>query len=369
MSGKIWKVGIVGARGLSTVAGFRAIADAEITALCDIDAELLRAQCAKHGIPNAYRVYDDMLDSDIDIVVVATPMQLHAEMTLKALDAGKRVLSEVTAGCTLDELWWIKTQVEKTGLTYMMAENYCYIPEVAQVGELIKRGLLGEIYYGEGEYLHDIKSLATYPGGKASWRSWWQLGARGNFYPTHSLGPLMQWFKGDRVKSVCAMGAGNHTAKNFRQEDTSITLCQLESGKLLRLRLDCISNRPHNMAYYAVQGTMGAYEAPRGLGDAHKLWLNNMGDARDRAKWRALADYGEYMPERYGNATPEQRAAGHWGGDFFIIEDFMNAVRSGTKPAIDVYDACEWTAVGLLSAISIQNGGKPIDMPDFRKDS
>lgn len=364
---KKWKVGIVGARGLSTVLGFNAIPDAEVTALCDLDEELLKEQATKLGIEHTYRVYDDMLESDIDIVVVATPMQLHCEMVLKALDAGKHVLSEVTAGCSMDELWWITETVEKTGLTYMMAENYCYIPQVQQVGEMIRQGLLGDIYYGEGEYLHDVKSLTVYPNGKTSWRSYWQLGKRANFYPTHSLGPVMQWFAGDRVKSISCMGAGRHTSPNFRQEDTTLTLCQLESGRLVRIRVDCISRRPHNMAYYSVQGTKGVYEAPRGLGDNHKLWLEEMGDPADHAAWRPLSDYDGYLPARYRNATEQQKAAGHWGGDFFIIEDFMHAVRTGEKPAVDVYDACQWTAVGLLSDVSLAAGGKPVDIPDFRK--
>lgn len=364
---KKWKVGIVGARGLSTVLGFRAIPDAEVTALCDIDDELLQAQVKRLNIPNAYRVYDDMLESDIDIVVVATPMQLHCEMVLKALDAGKHVLSEVTAACSMDELWWITDRVERTGLTYMMAENYCYIPQVQQVGEMIRKGLFGEIYYGEGEYLHDIKSLAVYPDGRTSWRSYWQLGKSGNFYPTHSLGPLMMWFAGDRVKTISCMGSGHHVAPHFRQEDTTLTLCQLESGKLVRIRTDCISPRPHKMDYYSVQGTKGVYEAPRGMGDAHKVWLEEMGDKQDHAAWRPLSDYEQYMPERYRFATEEQKSAGHWGGDYFIIEDFMKAVRTGAKPAVDVYDACNWTAVGLLSQESLKNGGKPVEIPDFRR--
>ena len=42
-----------------------------------------------------------------------------------------------------------------------------------------------------------------------------------------------------------------------------------------------------------------------------------------------------------------------------MAQDFVEAVRNGSKPAIDVYDACEWTAVGLLSELSVMNGGRP----------
>ncbi|UVI28454.1 Gfo/Idh/MocA family protein [Paenibacillus spongiae] len=370
------KVGIVGARGLSTLQGFKSLPDTEVVALCDLDGDYCRETAAKHGIPRTYRIYEDMLASDIDAVVVATPMQLHVPQTILALQSGKHVLSEVTAGVSMDELWWLKETVESTGSVYMMAENYCYIPQNQLILSMVKQGLFGEVYFGEGEYLHDIRSLAfrhnrsgAAEGTKATWRNYWQLGKRGAFYPTHSLGPVMQWFEGDRIRSVSCYGTGWHTDNRFRQEDTSITLCQMESGKLIKLRIDCISKRPHNMSYYTLQGTKGCFEAPRGLGDQHKVWFESDSEHPDHAKWRPLSDYNAYLPERYKNVTEEQKAAGHWGGDFFIVEDFVHAVKGLQKPAIDVYDACEWTAVALLSELSAMNGGKSMEMPDFRKAS
>ena len=42
------------------------------------------------------------------------------------------------------------------------------------------------------------------------WRREWQMGIRGLPYCTHALGPLMQWFQGDRVVRVCCEDAGSH---------------------------------------------------------------------------------------------------------------------------------------------------------------
>ena len=94
-----------------------------------------------------------------------------------------------------------------------------------------------------------------------------------------------------------------------------------------------------------------------------KAWMKT----RIRPNGRPLREFRHYLPERYLNATEEQKAAGHWGGDFFIVEDFVNAIFKNEKPPIDVYDACEWTAVALLSELSVMNGGKVMDMPDFRR--
>ena len=366
------KIGIAGVRGLSTMMGFNALEGVEVTALCDLDEGLLKQQQQKYSISKGYRVFEDMLESDIDAVVIATPMQCHVPQAIAALQAGKHVLSEVTAGVTMDELWWLIENVEQSGKVYMMAENYCYMPDNQLILNLVKSGKLGDVYYGEGEYLHNAQSLVTYDyglhqSGKTSWRKYWQMGKRGSFYPTHSIGPVMQWFGPDRITSVSSFGSGRHCDLSLRQEDTSITMCQLESGKLARIRIDTISPRPHQMAYYTLQGTEGVVEASRIAKGEAKVWLKGMDESVDKAQWRPLSELREYLPERYLNATEEQRNAGHDGGDFFIVEDFIKAIRLGTPPPIDVYQACEWTAVALLSELSITNKSRIMDMPHFRK--
>ncbi|MFC5405399.1 Gfo/Idh/MocA family protein [Cohnella soli] len=369
------KVGIVGARGLSTLLGFQSNPDTEVVALCDLDGDYVQEAAREHGIPRTYRIFEDILESDIDAVVISTPMHLHVPQTIAALNAGKHVLCEVTAGVTMDELWWLKEAVESSKKVYMMAENYCYIPENQIITNMVKQGVFGEVYFGEGEYIHDVRSLAyqfnrenAAKKSAPTWRKYWQLGKRGNFYPTHSLGPVMKWFEGDRIKSVSTFGTGWHTDSRFRQEDTTITVCQMESGKLIKIRVDCISKRPLGINY-SLQGTKGCFEARSGVeGGQHQLWLEWMGgDSEYDRKWRPLSDFHEYLPDRYKNATEEQKNAKHWGSDYFVVEDFVNAVKGLEKPAIDVYDACEWTAVALLSELSVMNGGRTMDMPEFRK--
>ncbi len=359
------KVAIAGARGLANIMGFQDMEGVEVAALCDINESLLERESKKWHIPHTYRVFEDMLMSDIDAVVISTPMQLHVPQAMLALRAGKHVMSEVTAGVTLEELYWLVEEVERSGKVYMMAENCCYTPENQQILAMVKAGLFGDVYYGEGEYLHNVVGLTQYPDGSPSWRSWWQLGQRGLFYPTHSLGPVMKWFGGDRIECLTAMGSGWHTHPELRQEDTSVALLQMKSGKLIRLRVDCVSNRPHALMNCQLQGTKGVYEAPRIPGVGHMVSFYQ-GEDPEKMVWRPLSDFEAYMPERYRNASEAVKNSSHWGSDYFIVEDFIEAVRGNRPPAVDVYEACEWTAVGLLSAISVANRGRTMTMPDFR---
>lgn len=366
------KIGIVGARGLSTIKGMQANPNVQVEALCDLDGDFVKKRAAELNIPHHYRIFEDMLESDIDAVVIATPMQCHVPQALAALDAGKHVLSEVTAGVNMDELFWLCEKVEESKKVYMMAENYYYMPEIQVIKGMVDAGVFGEVYFGEGEYTHEIKNMTKYDygrftSGKTSWRKYWQFGRRGTFYPTHSLGPVMKWFEGERIKTVRTIGSGHWTAPDLRTDDTALTLCTTESGKLIKIRADCVSNRPHCATFYSIQGTKGCYEAARGLGDQAKVWFEGIDEDKDR-KWHPLADfYSQYLPERYKNATEDQKKSGHGGGDFFIVEDFINAILYGHKPGVDVYEACEWTAVAFLSELSVMNGGREMEMPKFRK--
>ena len=72
------KIGIAGTRGLSTLMGLKAIEDVEIAAMCDLDEKHLEESAEKiGGNIKKFRVFDDMLETDIDAVIIATPMQCH----------------------------------------------------------------------------------------------------------------------------------------------------------------------------------------------------------------------------------------------------------------------------------------------------
>ena len=366
------RIGIAGVRGLSTLAGLKLMEDVRIAAMCDLNEEALGSAAQRIGTDvKQYRVFDDMLESDIDAVIIATPMQCHVPQAIAALEAGKHVMCEVTAGVTMDELFWLTECVEKYKKIYMYAENYIFTPTVQLVKRMVRAGLFGEPYYAEGAYLHNIADLLRYPNGRCSWRTYWQCGKRGNFYPTHSVGPVMQWFPGDRIAEISTFSPGVWNDLGLKQDSGTTTMCRTEKGKLIQIRTDCLSPRPHNMDRYALQGTAGAFESAiygkgRLAGDVDRVSLVSNRTEKGEMDWEPITNYNEYLPERYKNATEDQIHAGHGGGDFFIVEEFINAVRTGIQPELDVYKACEWTAVGLLSALSVTNGSRTLEVPRFR---
>ena len=75
------------------------------------------------------------------------------------LASGKHVVSEVPACTTMEEADDLIRAVQESKCFYTMAENYRYLDEVELVRRLNFDGRFGELYYGEGEYLHDCRDL------------------------------------------------------------------------------------------------------------------------------------------------------------------------------------------------------------------
>src|SRR5262249_11127167 len=143
----------------------------DLAAICDVDPGVVNGwQETRPGLPGFTR-YEDLLEAGVaDAVFLATPMALHAPQAVAALDAGLHVLSEVIAATTLDECWALVEAVERSGRTYMLAENYCYMRPNMLVRRLAEAGRFGAVYYAEGAYLHDCRHLGYTPDGGLTWR-------------------------------------------------------------------------------------------------------------------------------------------------------------------------------------------------------
>ena len=361
-------VGIVGACGRG--ADFKQACDAlptvRIHAVCDSNAQQLPAAAQRLGAAEAYVHYEDMLSSsELDAVIIGTPMHFHIPQSLAALERGLHVLSEVPSGVSIEECRQLTQTCQRSGRVYMMAENYTYIRPNVIVRSLIEAGLLGTPYYAEGEYIHELKQLNE----QTTWRRKWQTGIDGITYGTHSLGPILQWMKGDRVESVCCAGSGHHyrdpRGNEYENQDTCVMLCQMRSGGLVKIRVDMLSDRPHAMTNYQIQGTQGAYESARADGEKDRIWLS--GRCEDPNGWvdlETLAD--EFLPAFWKQSEAQAAQAGHGGGDFFEILDFVNAIE-GVRPCpIGIHEAMDMSLPGLCSQESIRSGGKWIQVPDSR---
>jgi len=361
-------LGIVGAcgRGASFKAACDALPQVAIHAVCDINAEELTAARERLGAQEQYTDYAQMLDrADLDAVIIGTPMHFHVPMAVAALERNLHVLSEVTAGVSIEECRQLVETCKLSRGVYMMAENYTYMRPNVIVREMVRAGLFGKPYYAEGEYIHELKELNEV----TVWRRRWQTGVNGVTYGTHSLGPILQWMPGDRVVSVCGAGSGhNHQdprGNDYENEDSCLMLCKMASGGLVKIRVDMLSDRPHAMTNYQIQGTDGCYESARAVGERHRVWLRER--CPDANTWLDMDDLSnEFLPELWKEHSARAESAGHGGGDYFEILDFVDAIEGRRPNPIDIHAAMDMTLPGLISQLSIAEESVWMPVPDSR---
>jgi predicted dehydrogenase len=295
-----------------------------------------------------------------DLLIIASPQQYHAPQAAFALGHGVHVLSEVPAAVSMEQVNALLAAARASSAQYMIAENYCYSRENLTVAAMAKAGLFGDLYFGEAEYVHEMKGYQFDPSGNPTWRHFWQVGKNGVTYPTHCLGPLLQWMD-DRIVALSCVGTGRWTKPQHDIEDTVILEARMRKGGLVRMRLDLLSNRPHLMNFYGLQGTRGAYESGRLFGDKPRVYIEGHNKYDE---WLAIEDFTrEHLPERYRNPP---KGSGHWGSDAFPLLDFLDAIEQGTKPPLGIYEALEMTLPGIVSEQSIAQSGAWLSVPDPR---
>ncbi len=118
------RVGIIGVgRGQSFARGATDTVGMELVAICDQWEEKLNEVGKQYGV-TTYTDYDKFLEHDMGAVILANYFNEHAPFAIKALKAGKHVMSETAANKTLAEGVALCQAVEETGKIYMFAENY-----------------------------------------------------------------------------------------------------------------------------------------------------------------------------------------------------------------------------------------------------
>ena len=264
----------------------------------------------------------------------------------------------------MDEARWLVQRVQAPTATYMMAENYTYMRANVLVRAMVEAGLFGEVYYAEGEYLHELSSCHHMPDGRPTWRYYWQVGVNGCTYPTHSLGPCLQWVQ-ERAERISCIGTGRWTDPEHSMEDTVLLLCKTGSGKLMRVRVDMLSKRPHAMTNYTLQGTKGCYESPRRAGEGHWVWLEGL---LQRPQRMAAPRAVRRVPARVLARAPPEVSARPATAAATILRSSTSSMRSSRRrPAsVGIHEAMDMTLPGLVSQESIRRGGEWLPVPDSR---
>ncbi len=362
------RIGLVGIGGRGTVL-LKILLDlegVEVRAVCDIIKErVAKAQdivtAAGKARPNGYSRGETDFErlcetEELDLVINAVrPWKWHVPISVAAMTAGKHTATEVPAAETIEGCWQLVETAEKTHKYCVLLENCCYFRNVMLVHHMLRQGLFGELRHCEAGYQHYLRSRTSTaprpPDAKVH---------AANSYPTHPIGPVAWWMdinRGNRFDYLVSMSAdgtgGNPDA------DINTSLIRTVNGQTITLYYDTKLPRPYDLIY-RVQGTKGIYSAT-----LDRIYLEGRSPQRDA--WEPVDEYYRQFEHPLWKAWGEQALArgGHGGADWMTLHRLIQALRTGTAPDIDVYDAAAWSCITELSEKSVTRRSNPIDFPDF----
>ena len=392
----------VGSRGRSLLNLISRNKDVNVPAICDINVDAISEaqkilQNNGKGKAKAYmeneNSYLQLLErTDIDGVIIVTPWEWHVRMAVDSMKANKYVGLEVPAATTLAGCWDLINVHEETGTNLMFLENCCYDRETMAVLQMLRENLFGTPLHATCGYRHSgygSKAWLEYRAddkNDPNWRMKYSLKRNADYYPTHGIGPVANWFNIDRgnrfsyLTSVATRseamhqfivnhpeGGPNHpNAKlNWKQGDLVTTMVKTINGETIIINFDTKLPRPYSRDY-SLHGTKGLWS---GSYKEKSIYIDGQSPQHD--EWENGKAYDAYM-EKYDhplwkNGAEDAKTGGHGGIDYFMIQDFIKCVRQNLIPPIDVYDAATWSSIFPLSEESIAGGSQPVFFPDFTR--
>jgi len=241
---------------------------ADLTWLCDTDL-------AKSEVGSRYPQarwtdsFDEMLeDSELDAVIVATPVPTHFELARQALAAGKHVLVEKPPAMRGHEMDELVALADERDLVLMPGHLLLYHPGVQRLKEMIAAGELGNVLcvYGNRQNLGIIRSNEN---------ALWSLGV-------HDLSVIL-YLLDEEPEQAVALG------RDFLTEGVEdVVFCYLRfpSGKIAHMHLSWLD--PHKMRKITVVGTekMVVFD---------DMELERKVTVYEKAPWRPSDRYGEWQ--------------------------------------------------------------------------
>jgi len=328
---------------------------------------------------DAYASLDEILKSDVDALVIITQPWLHAPQCVQAMESGKHVYSAVPISSVPDGdeiLDWCDKLVEtckRTGMFYMLGETTYYHADTMFCRRKAAEGAFGDFVYAEGEYFHDVDSscnlrevkrrrLASKAG--QEWaelsKEYLKKGIRSGpmHYPTHSTsGPVC--VMGAHAVQVTCHGHRNQTNDDYFSDvafSDETAFFRMSNGAAVRICEYREIGIPGSETF-RVFGTKGSYR--------EHAWCEN----KTRTTLTA-ADMRDPLPAEVEEAFLEGKKesdayGGHGGSHAYLVHEFCDAVANERQPAINIWEAARYMAMGVMAHKSALKDGETLDVPDW----
>ncbi|MBK0330776.1 Gfo/Idh/MocA family oxidoreductase [Brachybacterium sp. MASK1Z-5] len=359
-----------------------------------IDAIEQREQNPVH-FAGRFSSVEELLASDVDAVAIFTQRWTHGKIAIQALQAGKHVYSAVPMAIEEEEIREITRLVQETGLVYMMGETSQYNAAVVLARRIERSGAFGEVFYAEGDYVHDM-DLGFYDAYKYSGGDAWKSTASYPplLYPTHSIGGILGVLEDRHAVSVSALGRPDTRGDGVFDKDVSMfdndvsnafALFEMDNGGAFRTNeLRRVGYPSHKReSRFRFFGEASSFEETVDVTYWHdKKSVLEVTDLISTSSTMSLDDprlkdvsptlrdafvagaarshHQERLPAEF-----QGKPNGHEGAHHFLVDDFARAVTNGKQPMVNAWQAARYTLPGIIAHQSMREGGARLPIHDL----
>ena len=219
--------GVIGSGGIAqrrTIPEGIVLAEhADLVAVYDINAEVNKAVAKKFNA-KAVQSIEELIDSDIDAVYIASPVNRHMEHAIACAKGKKHVFCEKPLGMTVDQAEKMMRICEQEGVLLGTALMMRFLAQHQAALKIIQEGKLGKPVYGRAQL------SCWYPPIEGAWRQDPEIGGGGSLMDmgSHCI-DLLEMFFG-KVKSVSCFI--NNIVHSYKSEDSSVVSLLFENGAL-----------------------------------------------------------------------------------------------------------------------------------------
>lgn len=202
--------------------------DARLVACWDDDPQRGRKNAEAFGIPYSPYLEDTLSRPDVDCVIVASETHKHADLAIKALEAGKAVLLQKPMAITLADCDRLIRAVERSGRWFSMAFQMRCDPQNIRMKELVHSGAIGRVGFIRRRHCIGVLFSKAFVEGPTHWHITAEAN-KGMFFDdaTHALDWLV-WMLGKKPVSVIAE-IGN-VLTDVAPDDTGVAVFRYDDG-------------------------------------------------------------------------------------------------------------------------------------------
>lgn len=212
--------------GPNLVRNFRSFADCALSDVCDRSKARLNHMRALYSDVTTHESFDDLLRvTELDAIVIATPVHLHHRFAMQALQAGKHVLIEKPMAASFQQCEELAAAAAERKLTLMVGHTFLFSPHIAKIREILNTGDIGDVLYissrrlNLGLYQKDINVV-------------WDLAP-------HDIS-IVEYLLGERPAAVNCQGKSNVTRGI---EDICTTTLSFNSGRFATIQTSWLDPR------------------------------------------------------------------------------------------------------------------------------